>query len=152
MGQCHYEALSYLWSGVQGWGTGKHLLSAMADLYKLTFMSSISDSYLGRDDDPGDDINKGRSVSVESGLAIYERQRQNDAACDNAVRFRLVSLSTIISHITGRIQQLETGDVGVGKLHSECMHIKGILEALKCACDKSSCMEYVFFLAFKCRI
>ena len=115
-------------------------------------MSSISDSYLDRDDDPGDDSNKDRSAGVESCLAIYERQRQNDAACDNAVRFRLVSLSTIISRITGRIQQLEMGEVGVGKLHSECMHIKGILEALKCACDKSSCLEYVFFLAFKCRI
>ena len=132
---------------MQEWGTGKHLLSAMTDLYKLTFMSSISDSYLDRDDDPGDDSNKSRSVSVESGLATYERQRQSDAACDNAVRFRLVSLSTIISHITERIQQLETGDIGVGKLHSECMHIKGILEALKCACDKSSCLEYVFFFA-----
>jgi hypothetical protein len=117
----------------------------MTDLYKLTFMSSISDSYLDRDNDPGDDSNKGGSASVESGLAIYERQRQNDAACDNAVRFRLVSLSTIINHMTGRIQQLETGDVGVGKLHSECMHIKGILEALKYTCDKSSCLEYVSF-------
>ena len=126
---------------MQEWGTGKHLLSAMTDLYKLTFMSSISDSYLDRDDDPGDDNND----RLESCLAIYERQRQNDAPCDNAVRFRLVSLSTIISRITGRIQQLETGEVGVGKLHSECMHIKGILEALKCACDKSSCLEYVFF-------
>ena len=115
-------------------------------------MSSISDSYLDRDDDAGDDGNKDRSAGVESCLAIYERQRQNDAACDHAVRFRLVSLSTIISHITGRIQQLETGEVGVGKLHSECMHIKGILEALKCACDKSSCLEYVFFLALSCRI
>jgi hypothetical protein len=152
MGQCHYEALSYLWSGVQEWGTGKHLLSALTDLYKLTLMSSILDSYLDRDDDPGDDSKKGRSASVESCLAIYERQRRNDAACDNVVRFRLVSLSTIISRITGRIQLLETGEVGVGKLHSECMHIKGILEALKCACDKSSCLEYVFFLAFKCRI
>ena len=115
-------------------------------------MSSILDSYLDRDDDPGEDSKKGRSASVESCLAIYERQRRNDAACGNIVRFRLVSLSTIISRITGRIQLLETGEVGVGKLHSECMHIKGILEALKCACDKSSCLEYVFFLAFKCRI
>jgi len=137
---------------MQEWGTGKHLLSALTDLYKLTIMSSILDSYLDRDDDPDDDSNKGSSTSAESRLAIYERQRQSDAACDNAVRFRLVSLSAIISRITGRIQQLETGEVGVGKLHSECMHIKGILEALKCACDKSSCLEYVFFLAFKCRI
>lgn len=130
---------------MQEWSTGKHFLSAMTDLYKLTFMSSISGSHLDRDDGPGDDSNKGRSAGVESCLAIYERQRQSDAACDNAVRFRLVSLSTIISRITGRIQQLETGEVGVGKLHSECMHIKGILEALKCACDKSSSLEYVFF-------
>jgi hypothetical protein len=150
MAQCHYEALSYLWSGVQEWGS-KHLLSAMTDLYKLTFMSSISDPYLDRDDDPGDDSNKGGSAGVESCLAICERQRQNDAACGNAMRFRLVSLSTIISRITGRIQQLEKGEVGVGKLHSECTHIKGILEALKCACDKSSCLEYVFFSHFKCR-
>jgi hypothetical protein len=112
-------------------------------------MSSISDSYLDRDDDPGEDGNKGGSAGVGSCLAIYERQRQNDAACDNAMRFRLVSLSTIISRITRRIQQLETGEVGVGKLHSECAHIKGILEALKCACDKSSCLEYVFFSHLK---
>src|SRR5579871_4396143 len=103
MGQCHYEALSYLWSGVQEWGTGKHLLGAITDLYKLTFMSSISGSYLDRDDDPGVNSNKGRSASVGSDLAIYERQRQDDAACDKAVRFRLVSLSTIISHMTERI-------------------------------------------------
>jgi hypothetical protein len=152
MARCHYEALSYLWSGVQEWGTGKYLLSAMTHLYKLTFMSSISDSYLDGDDDPGDDSNKGRSAGVESCLAIYERQRQNDAACGNAMRFRLVSLSTIISRITRRIQQLETGEVGVGELHSKYTHIKGILEALKCACDKSSCLEYVFFSRFKYRI
>jgi hypothetical protein len=30
-------------------------------------------------------------------------------------------------------------------LHSECTRIKGILEALKSACDKSSCLEYVPF-------
>jgi hypothetical protein len=34
MAQCRYEALSCLWSGVQEWGTGKYLLSAMRDLYK----------------------------------------------------------------------------------------------------------------------
>jgi hypothetical protein len=85
---------------------------------------------------------------MESDLAICKPQRQNDPSRDNAMRFRLVSLSAIINQITGRIKQLETGDVRVVKLHSECMHIKGILEALKCACDKSSCLEYVFFFAF----
>jgi hypothetical protein len=107
---------------------------------------------LDRDDNPGDDSDKGGSASVESGLTIYETQRQRDAARDNAARFRLVSLSTIINQITGRIQQLETGDVRVGKLHSEYLHIKGTLEALKCACDKNPCLEYVFVFAFKCKI
>jgi hypothetical protein len=145
MAKCQYEALSYLWSGVQEWEIGNHLSNIRKYSYQLTFRSSIPDSDLDRHGAHGDTNSMGRSAGAESGLAIYEKQRKSDAAYQNDMRFRLVSLSTIINRITGRIQQLETGEVGLGKLHSECTRIKGILEALKSACDKSSCLEYVPF-------
>jgi hypothetical protein len=83
---------------------------------------------------------------------MHGRRRQNDTEYQTSANFRLVSMSTIISRVTGRIEQLEESEIGVGKLHSECLRIKGILEALKSACDKSSCLEYILLSHFEYRV
>jgi hypothetical protein len=146
--QCGYEALSYLWSVVQEWGFGNHVSNIISDCIMLTSLYSTPDSDVGRHHDAQDDTSSlGRSAGADSGLLSHERHGPSDAVYKKNLRFGLVSLSTIINRIIGRIQQLEASEISAGKLHSECTRIKGLLEALKCACDKSSCLEYFLFLA-----
>lgn len=142
-----YEALSYFWSVVEEWGFGNHFSNIISDYIMLTSLYSTPDSDAGRHTAQDCTNSLGRSVGADSGLVAYERDGPSDAVYKKNLSFGLVSLSTIISRIIGRIQQLEASEIGTGKLHSECTRIKGLLEALKCACDKSSCLEYFLFLA-----
>jgi hypothetical protein len=112
----------------------------------LTSLYSTPDSDVGRYAAQDGTNSLGRSTGTDSGLVAYERDGPSNAVYKKTLSFELVSLSTIISRITGRIQQLEASEIGTGKLHGECTRIKGLLEALKCACDKSSCLEYFLLL------
>lgn len=89
---------------------------------------------------------------MEPSSAIPGGQKQDEAPFLHFRGFELVSLSAIIRRLSRYDQQLEAGEVGVAQLHSECSRIKSILEALKCACDKSSSLEYAFFLHFEYRV